>query len=226
MSPARKRTTKGATKTKKKATRKAPVKKAPKAGAKKKATPAPAKTAAARKTTPKAAKKTSKREAKKTAAQPSTPATSPKPPKPSEAKAPKRPAASATRKAKPKRRQPRKRIAQPLESAEKKPGLGAKWACFSCGAKFYDLNRPDPICPKCQTDQREQPAKTPAVASRPPRKRPAAAPITRLLDEEERSEARFDEDSDAESAAELDIGKFGEGDQLLDDAEFTEESDD
>lgn len=223
MSPARKRTTKGARKTTKKAARKAPAKKAPKAGAKKKATPAPAKTAPARKTTRKAAKKTSKQEAKKTAVQPSAPATSSKP---SKAKVPKRRAATATRKAKSRRRQPRRGIARPIESADKKPELGAKWACFSCGAKFYDLNRPDPICPKCQTDQREQPAKTAAVASPPPSKRPAAAPITRLLDEEERSEASFDEDSDAESAAELDIGKFDEGDQLLDDAEFTEESDD
>jgi hypothetical protein len=64
------------------------------------------------------------------------------------------------------------------------------------------------------------------VASPPPTRRPAAAPITRLLDEEESSEASFDEDGDAESAAELDIGKFDEADGLLDDAEFTEDSDD
>ena len=51
MSPARKRATKGAKKTTKKAARKAPAKKAPKAGAKKKATKASAKSAAARKTT-------------------------------------------------------------------------------------------------------------------------------------------------------------------------------
>jgi len=216
MSPTRKRTTKGAKKTTKKATRKVPAKKAPKAGAKKKATPA-------RKTTRKAVKKTSKREAQTTAVQPSAPAASSEP---SEAKLPKRRAATAARKAKSGRRQPRQGIARPLESAEKKPGLGAKWACFSCGAKFYDLNRPDPICPKCQTDQREQPAKTAVVASPPPVKRPAAAPITRLLDEEEGSEVSFDEDSDTESAAELGIGKFDDAEELLDDTEFTEDSDD
>jgi len=27
--------------------------------------------------------------------------------------------------------------------------LGSKWECFSCGAKFYDLNKPEPLCPKC-----------------------------------------------------------------------------
>ena len=65
------------------------------------------------------------------------------------------------------------------------------------------------------------------AVSPPPSKRPAAAPITRLLDEEDGPEAGFDENSDAESAAELDIGKFEEGgDGLLDDAEFSEDSED
>jgi len=37
--------------------------------------------------------------------------------------------------------------------------LGKKWTCFSCGAKFYDFTKPDPLCPKCNTDQRVAPAK-------------------------------------------------------------------
>jgi hypothetical protein len=154
---------------------------------------------------------------------PSAPAT---PSKRSKAAVKKKPARSAAKRAKPARKPPRQGIARPIESAEKKPGLGAKWACFSCGAKFYDLNRPDPICPKCQTDQREQPAKTAVPVTPPAPKRPAAAPISRLLDEEETPDAAFDEDSDAETAAELDIGKFEEGDGYLDDAEFSEDSDD
>jgi len=64
------------------------------------------------------------------------------------------------------------------------------------------------------------------VVSPPVSKRPAAAPISRLLDEEESTDAVFEEESDAEGAAELDIGKFDEGDPYLDDAEFTEDSDD
>jgi hypothetical protein len=35
--------------------------------------------------------------------------------------------------------------------------LGKRYACFSCGLKFYDLNRPEPLCPKCGSDQREDP---------------------------------------------------------------------
>ena len=60
----------------------------------------------------------------------------------------------------------------------------------------------------------------------PPTRRPAAAPISRLLDEDESSEAVFDEDSDAEAAAELDIGKFDDEDGYLDDAEFSEDNED
>ena len=33
--------------------------------------------------------------------------------------------------------------------------LGNKYECFSCGAKFYDMGRPDPICPKCGANQKD-----------------------------------------------------------------------
>ncbi|HRC85248.1 MAG TPA: FYDLN acid domain-containing protein [Thermoanaerobaculia bacterium] len=29
------------------------------------------------------------------------------------------------------------------------PELGKKFECTSCSTKFYDLGRPEPICPKC-----------------------------------------------------------------------------
>jgi hypothetical protein len=226
MSPARKRATKGAKKTTKKASRKAPAKKVPKAGAKKKAAKASAKTTATRKTPRKAAKKTTKRATKPAKKRTAEPRPSQTPPKPSPAKGGRQRAAATTRRAKQARRQPKQEVAQPLESAERKPGLGAKWACFSCGAKFYDLNRPDPICPKCQTDQRDQPARAVVAPAPPAAKRPAAAPISRLLDEEDGSETVFEEDGDAEAAAELDIGKFDDGDDYLDEGEFSDDSED
>jgi len=229
MSPARKRATKSAKKTTKKPTRKASAKKAPKAtakkvakaGAKKKAPAkkAPAKKAAPKKTARKPAGKTEKREVKKTAAKRRAPASPPR----SSGKAAPKPAA---RRARAKRRESKAGVARPLESASRKPGLGAKWACFSCGAKFYDLNRPDPICPKCQTDQRDQPAKSAAAPSPRPARRPAPPPITRLLDEEETPDAAFNDDRDGEAAAELDLGKLDGDAEYLDDAEFTDESDD
>jgi predicted nucleic acid-binding Zn-ribbon protein len=56
--------------------------------------------------------------------------------------------------------------------------LGTKHLCFKCGTKFYDLKKPEPICPKCGADQRQSPAlKAPASEkrSRPPA-RPAPPP--------------------------------------------------
>ena len=40
---------------------------------------------------------------------------------------------------------------------EKKTRLGNRFTCFGCGIRFYDLNKPEPICPKCGADQRETP---------------------------------------------------------------------
>ncbi len=35
------------------------------------------------------------------------------------------------------------------------PELGKKYTCYSCHTKFYDLGKPEPICPKCGSDQRD-----------------------------------------------------------------------
>lgn len=35
--------------------------------------------------------------------------------------------------------------------------LGNKFVCFKCSTKFYDLKKPDPLCPKCGADQRDVP---------------------------------------------------------------------
>jgi len=44
--------------------------------------------------------------------------------------------------------------------------LGTKHVCFKCGSKFYDLKKPDPICPKCGADQREATSKPEGRRSR------------------------------------------------------------
>ena len=41
------------------------------------------------------------------------------------------------------------------------PDLGTKHECSSCGSKFYDLGKDEPICPKCglnQLAEEEEPA--------------------------------------------------------------------
>ncbi len=34
--------------------------------------------------------------------------------------------------------------------------LGTRYKCFECETKFYDLNRPQPLCPSCGKDQKER----------------------------------------------------------------------
>ena len=45
----------------------------------------------------------------------------------------------------------------PMNNAQKVK-LGQRWVCYECAARFYDLNRPEPLCPKCKADQRQSPA--------------------------------------------------------------------
>lgn len=86
--------------------------------------------------------------------------------------------------------------------------LGTKWNCFKCSTKFYDLKKPDPICPKCGADQRESPALKPAAESR--RGRLSAVP--KLVEPIEPEESDLlvgeeeEEDLDAFDDDETDLG--------------------
>ncbi|MEE8165962.1 MAG: FYDLN acid domain-containing protein [Myxococcota bacterium] len=64
------------------------------------------------------------------------------------------------------------------------PKLGFRWICFNCDTKFYDLGKEQPICPKCETDQRERPSadSKPTTEARQPK---VVRPMAQLLDEEE-----------------------------------------
>lgn len=82
---------------------------------------------------------------------------------------------------------------------------GTKYACFKCGTKFYDMKRPDPLCPKCGADQRESPALKPPSESR--RSRLTAVPkiIEPVAPEEpvaEEEELEAAEEEPEEAAAE------------------------
>jgi uncharacterized protein (TIGR02300 family) len=78
--------------------------------------------------------------------------------------------------------------------------LGTKHTCFKCGTKFYDLKKPEPICPKCGADQRESPAlKAPTPSERRPRARP---PEPKAPEVEVELDDELDEDEDEDEAAE------------------------
>jgi hypothetical protein len=49
-----------------------------------------------------------------------------------------------------------------------KAALGQRFTCFDCETKFYDLNKPDPVCPSCGVDQRSKPDDTPTKRAPPP----------------------------------------------------------
>ena len=51
------------------------------------------------------------------------------------------------------------------KAESKASGPGKKYTCHSCGIKFYDLNKPDKICPKCGADQLAKPSRQKAVKS-------------------------------------------------------------
>lgn len=73
--------------------------------------------------------------------------------------------------------------------------LGKKYTCFKCTCKFYDLGRPEPLCPRCGADQREDPNPDPREAFLARFRRPSqaqkAAPV---VEEDFEPEMAADED--------------------------------
>lgn len=77
--------------------------------------------------------------------------------------------------------------------------LGAKFTCFKCGCKFYDLQAPEPLCPRCGADQREDPAPDPRAAFLARLRRPtpsprSAAPKPAPAKEKEKDKLEADDD--------------------------------
>ena len=42
--------------------------------------------------------------------------------------------------------------------------LGNRYTCYQCSKKFYDLNKPEPVCPTCGANQFDDPTPDPRVA--------------------------------------------------------------
>ena len=85
--------------------------------------------------------------------------------------------------------------------------LGNKFICFKCNSKFYDLKKPDPVCPKCGADQRDSPANRPAEG-----RRGRLASVPKIIETiESEPAAKTDEDEEEieefedEEAAEEDV---------------------
>lgn len=91
--------------------------------------------------------------------------------------------------------------------------LGNKFVCFKCETKFYDLKKPDAICPKCGSDQRESPVLRGGSESKRSRAAAVKAVPAPVADRDE--DASDDDDDDL-----LDDTSDDEDDDLNDDEDL------
>jgi uncharacterized protein (TIGR02300 family) len=73
------------------------------------------------------------------------------------------------------------------------PELGNKYECYSCGAKFYDLGKPQPICPKCGANQKDAAAAAKAAHETATHRRRRKEEVVRTPDEEGEESTPFAE---------------------------------
>lgn len=78
--------------------------------------------------------------------------------------------------------------------------FGTKFICFKCSTKFYDMKKPEPICPKCGADQRE--ATTTKSEGRKSRLSAAPKIIEPVEPAEPEAAASDDEEADADGGDE------------------------
>ena len=96
------------------------------------------------------------------------------------------------------------------------PDLGKKYECFNCGTKFYNLGKPEAICPKCGANQKDAKAdESPAPAPRPPRRSVMMEPPT------SEEGAEFEERTPDDEEVEEDDDEFDE--EEVDEKEEEEE---
>ena len=83
--------------------------------------------------------------------------------------------------------------------------FGNKFVCFKCATKFYDMKKPEPICPKCGANQKESPANRPAESRRgrlsaTPKIIEPIEPVTTVDDDLPAAEDDEEEEDEAEEA--------------------------
>ena len=99
--------------------------------------------------------------------------------------------------------------------------LGNKHECYSCGTKFYDLGKPEPICPKCGANQTHAAPSTQLAATQAARKK-RKAEVARTFDDEPEEvavEVVADDDLIDEELVGADLGTDDEEEDIDDDEE-------
>jgi uncharacterized protein (TIGR02300 family) len=95
--------------------------------------------------------------------------------------------------------------------------LGTKYDCYNCGTKFYDLGKPDPVCPKCGANQKDALSSESQAAGQSSRRRRKTEAAKAIDLEEEEAPIEAADISDDEMI-EPDLGEAG-----LDDEDEEEE---
>lgn len=104
--------------------------------------------------------------------------------------------------------------------------LGTKWLCYNCASRFYDLHKPEPLCPKCGADQRQRPKVSLTATPTPPPPKKQPRPMAPLLDDEDDGTVRYDEEFDLGVRTDIDDAEeelFPPGEAEEDDAFGPEE---
>jgi predicted nucleic acid-binding Zn-ribbon protein len=104
------------------------------------------------------------------------------------------------------------------------PDLGKKYECFNCGTKFYNLGKPEAVCPKCGANQKDARSdESPAPAPRPPRRSILMEPIPDETSEFEEGGGGGGGGSTEEENGDADEDEFGEeegGEEKEEEEEF------
>ena len=96
--------------------------------------------------------------------------------------------------------------------------LGNKFDCYSCGTKFYDLGKAEPICPKCGANQKDASQNESASAGQSSRrKRKAEVAKVVDIDDVEPIADIADDDLVGPDLEEDDLGAEEEEEEDLDD---------
>ncbi len=102
-----------------------------------------------------------------------------------------------------------------------KPDLGTKHECTSCEAKFYDMGKPSPVCPRCGTDQNEHAANLAKAQAK------AEAAVLADIEEDEDDLDDLTPDDDDDGAEDDDLlDEEDEEDEGLDDDDLDDEDED
>jgi hypothetical protein len=83
--------------------------------------------------------------------------------------------------------------------------FGKKFTCWKCSTKFYDLNKPGALCPKCGANPEDDPNKGIPIA-------PAAAFGDDAADVEEDIPDEIPEDEEADEEGEEEAPAAGDDD--------------